>query len=297
MVIPSLSRIACFVEKYNFSDQREALALQNFKYAAEMLGHEFNFLFRENLMEIPKHDSVFIRATTDPLYTAYIVSKTAWELGLRVVDDPKSIQICGNKIHLYSLFNKYGIPQIPTIFLKKDELHHRRITEIFKVFGRPVVVKAPYTSFSKYVEKVACETSFREVAKKFFRRTDVLVVQKFMPTAFDWRVGVLNNEVLYVCKYMVPKGRWKHGAKRKGKPSFVWGRTVTLKRENAPPKLKETALKACALVGCGLYGVDIKEVNGDYVVVEVNENPSIYAGYEDLRDKDIYTKIIAYLAN
>ncbi|MEM2995336.1 MAG: RimK family alpha-L-glutamate ligase [Candidatus Bathyarchaeia archaeon] len=292
-----MSKIACFVEKYNFSDSREALALQNFKRSAEKLGHEFNFLFRENLMEIPKHDSVFIRATTDPLFTAYIVSKTAWELGLKVVDDPKSIQICGNKIHLYSLFNKYGIPQIPTIFLKKDELHHKRITEIFELFGRPVVVKAPYTSFSKYVEKVACETSFREVAKRFFRRTDILVVQKFMPTAFDWRVGVLNNEVLYVCKYMVPKGRWKHGAKRKGKPSFVWGRTVTLKRENAPQKLKETALKACALVGNGLYGVDIKEVNGGYVVVEVNENPSIYAGYEDLRDKDIYTKIITYLVN
>jgi hypothetical protein len=30
-------------------------------------------------------------------------------------------------------------------------------------------------------------------------------------------------------------------------------------------------------------------------VVEVNDNPSIYAGYEDLRDKDLYAKIITYL--
>jgi glutathione synthase/RimK-type ligase-like ATP-grasp enzyme len=56
------------------------------------------------------------------------------------------------------------------------------------------------------------------------------------------------------------------------------------------------ALKACSVVGKGLYGVDIKEVDGDYVVVEVNDNPSIYAGYEDLRDKEIYEKIIAYLS-
>ena len=41
------------------------------------------------------------------------------------------------------------------------------------------------------------------------------------------------------------------------------------------------ALKACSVVGKGLYGVDIKEADGDYVVVEVNDNPSIYAGYED----------------
>jgi glutathione synthase/RimK-type ligase-like ATP-grasp enzyme len=297
MVNTLLARIACFVERYNFTDPREAAALQNFKSAAERMGHEFNFMFRENLTEIPKHDAVFIRATTDPLYTAYIVSKTAWELGLNVVDDPKSIQICGNKVHLYSLFEKHGIPGIPTIFLTKDELHHQRIVNIFKTFGRPVVVKAPYTSFSRYVEKVACETSFREVAKRFFRKSDVLVVQKFMPTAFDWRVGVLNGQVLYACKYMVPKGRWKHGAKRKGKPSFIWGRTISLKRENAPSKLKETALRACSVVGNGLYGVDLKEVNGEYLVVEVNDNPSIYAGYEDLRDKDLYSKIIAYLVD
>ncbi|MEM3596588.1 MAG: RimK family alpha-L-glutamate ligase [Candidatus Bathyarchaeia archaeon] len=292
-----MGNIACFVEKYNFTDPREVGALQNFKITAESMGHRFNFVFRENLVELPKYDAVFIRATTDPLYTAYVVSKTAWELGLRVVDDPKSIQVCGNKVHLYELFKKHDVPHIPTIFLNKDEFHHKKILEIFNTFGRPVVLKAPYTSFSRYVEKVACETSFREVAKRFFRRSDILVVQRFMPTAFDWRVGVLNNEVLYVCKYMVPKGRWKHGVKRRGKPTFVWGRTVSLKRENAPEKLKETALKACAPIGNGLYGVDIKEFNGNFVVVEVNDNPSIYAGYEDLRNKDIYSKIIAFLTN
>ncbi|MEM2105664.1 MAG: RimK family alpha-L-glutamate ligase [Candidatus Bathyarchaeia archaeon] len=292
-----MGNIACFVEKYNFTDPREVGALQNFKLTAESMGHMFSFVFRENLAELPKYDAVFIRATTDPLYTAYVVSKTAWEFGLKVVDDPKSIQVCGNKVHLYELFKRHNVPHIPTIFLNKDEFHHKKILEIFNAFGRPVVLKAPYTSFSRYVEKVACETSFREVAKRFFRRSDILVVQKFMPTAFDWRVGVLNNEVLYVCKYMVPKGRWKHGVKRRGKPTFVWGRTVSLKRENAPEKLKETALRACALIGNGLYGVDIKEFNGNYVVVEVNDNPSIYAGYEDLRNRDIYSKIIAFLTN
>ena len=157
------------------------------------------------------------------------------------------------------------------------------------------MIKAPYTSFSKYVEKAACETSFRDVAKRFFKKSDVLAVQKFTPTAFDWRVGVLNNDVLYVCKYMIPKGRWKHGAKLRGKPTFTWGRTVALKKETIPQRLREVALKACSVVGKGLYGVDVKEVDDDFVVVEVNDNPSIYAGYEDRKDKDLYGKIIDYL--
>jgi glutathione synthase/RimK-type ligase-like ATP-grasp enzyme len=193
------------------------------------------------------------------------------------------------------LLEKFNVPRIPTLFLNKDELHHKKITDIFDALGKPVVIKAPYTSFSRFVEKAACETSFREVAKRFFKRSDVLAVQKFTPTAFDWRIGVLNDEVLYVCKYMIPKGKWKHGAKLRGKPTVIWGRTVSLKKQNAPLRLREVALKACRIAGKGLYGVDIKEVDGDYVVVEVNDNPSIYAGYEDLRDKDLYTKIIKYL--
>jgi glutathione synthase/RimK-type ligase-like ATP-grasp enzyme len=291
-----VSRIACFVEKYNFSDPREQGALQNFKTAAEQTGNQFSFLFREDIAEIPKYNAIFIRATTDPLFTAYIVSKTAQELGLKVIDDPDSIQICANKIHQYELFEKYDVPRIPTMFLNKEELHHKRINEIFDKLGKPVVIKAPYTSFSRYVEKVACETSFRDVAKRFFKKSDVLAIQKFTPTAFDWRVGVLGNEVLYVCKYMIPKGKWKHGAKLRGKPTVVWGRTEALDKQTAPPRLLEVALKACSVVGKGLYGVDLKEVNGDYVVVEVNDNPSIYAGYEDSVDKDIYKKIINYLA-
>ncbi len=292
-----MARIACFVEKYNFSDPKEARALENFRRVADERGHTFDFMFREGISEIPKYDAVFIRATTDPLFTAYVVSKTAWELGLKVVDDPESIQICGNKIHLYDLFNKHNVPHIPTLFLNKDEMHHKRFLEIFHSLGKPVVVKAPYTSFSRYVEKVACETSFRDVAKRFFRKSDLLAVQTFMPTAFDWRVGVLNRQVLYVCKYMMPKGMWKHGCKRRGKPTFVWGRTFSLNRDNAPLGLKEVALKACEVIGHGLYGVDIKEVDGKYVVVEVNDNPSIYSGYEDYRNKDLYGKIIDYLVD
>jgi glutathione synthase/RimK-type ligase-like ATP-grasp enzyme len=182
------------------------------------------------------------------------------------------------------------------MFLNKDELHHKKISEIFDVLGKPVVIKAPYTSFSRYVEKAACETSFRDVAKRFFRKSDVLAIQKFTPTAFDWRVGVLNNDVLYVCKYMIPKGKWKHGAKLRGKPTVIWGRTVSLRKRDMPARLREVALKACRVVGKGLYGVDIKEIDGDYVVVEVNDNPSIYAGYEDSSDRDIYRRIINYLS-
>ena len=288
--------IACFVETYNFLDREEVEALERFEGVAESLGHSFEFITKRSLQRIPLYDALFIRATTDPSYTAYIASKIAWESGLRVLDDPHSIQVCGNKIHMYKLLQKAGVPFIPTLYLTKEELHQRTIEDAFEKFGRPLVLKAPYTSFSKYVEKTGSEWGFRRICRRFFRRSDVIVVQKFMPTSFDWRVGVLGSEVLYVCKYTIPSGRWKHGTKLRGSNRVVWGRTETLPRDEAPPPLKELALSACKAIGDGLFGVDLKEIDGDFIVVEVNDNPSIYAGEEDRKNPDIYGRIIDYLA-
>ncbi len=270
--------IACFVESYNFIDSEEAGALEKFQKVAEGLGHSFEFITKRNLQRIPLYDALFIRATTDPSYTAYIASRMAYENGLRVLDDPRSIQICGNKIHMYKLLQKAGVSFIPTQYVTREELNQKTIESIFDGLGRPLVLKAPYTSFSKYVEKTGSEYGFKRICKRFFRRSDVVVVQKFMPTKFDWRVGVLGSEVLYVCKYTIPSGRWKHGTKIRGSSRIVWGSTQTIHRNEAPQKLKECAVSACNAIGDSLFGVDLKEINGDFTVVEVNDNPSIYAG-------------------
>jgi glutathione synthase/RimK-type ligase-like ATP-grasp enzyme len=291
-----LVEIACFVESYNFIDSEEAGALEKFQKVAEGLGHSFEFITKRNLQRIPLYDALFIRATTDPSYTAYIASRMAYENGLRVLDDPRSIQICGNKIHMYKLLQKAGVSFIPTQYVTREELNQKTIESIFDGLGRPLVLKAPYTSFSKYVEKTGSEYGFKRICKRFFRRSDVVVVQKFMPTKFDWRVGVLGSEVLYVCKYTIPSGRWKHGTKIRGSSRIVWGSTQTIHRNEAPQKLKECAVSACNAIGDSLFGVDLKEINGDFTVVEVNDNPSIYAGEEDRKDTDIYKKIIDYLA-
>lgn len=108
------------------------------------------------------------------------------------------------------------------MFLMEDDLCHKKIIKIFDTLCKPVVIKAPYTSFSRYVEKAACGTSFRTGASRFFKKKFyVLAIQSFTPTAYDWRVGVLGNGILYVCKYMIPKGKWKHGAKLGGKSTII----------------------------------------------------------------------------
>lgn len=45
-------------------------------------------------------------------------------------------------------------------------------------------------------------------------------------------------------------------------------------------------------MGDGLYGVDLKEINGKVYVIEVNDNPNIDSGVEDLvLGKELYRKL------
>lgn len=76
------------------------------------------------------------------------------------------------------------------------------------------------------------------------------------------------------------------------------GQYDTVPIEAVPKKVIETALRATNLIGSGLYGVDIKEIDGKQYVIEVNDNPNIDFNIEDqaLKD-DLYRRIIQSFKN
>ncbi len=286
-------KIGCFVEKYNFHTKDETLALDRFKLTAESMGHEFEFIFKKDLNRLGEFDSIFIRANTDPMNTAY-VCLAADAMGKVVIDDPHSIRTCSSKVVLDGLFKQNDILS-PKSLLFDGNYRPEGLNYIFDYLKFPVVVKAPYTKFSSHVEKAHDETEFREITSRYLKNATPIVLQEFMPTSFDWRVGMLDNKVLYLCKYMMPKGGWKVKSIVNGKN--IWGDTVPIFRKNIPRRLENLAVKVSKCVGDGLYGLDIKEVNGEYYCIEINDNPSFYGGLEDGKDKDIYEKIIERLTS
>jgi len=66
-----------------------------------------------------------------------------------------------------------------------------------RLLGWPMVVKIPDGSFSRGVHKVETSEELKKLSDKLFEDTDLLLAQKFMPTEFDWRVGVLSGEPLF----------------------------------------------------------------------------------------------------
>lgn len=287
-------KIACFVEAYNFKDSSERFALLKFKSAAEKLGHSFEFIFKDDISEIQNYHALFIRATTDPGSSAYIVSRLAEQYGLKVIDDPHSIRTCSNKAILHDLLLKNNIPA-PKSLLFNGDYSKENLDFIFKTLGLPVIIKTPYTRFSSHVEKANNEKEFIAISKHLLRKSSVLVLQEYVRSDFDWRVGMLQNKILYLCKYCIPEGGWKVKSKINGKN--VWGDTIAISRDSISPKLKEICINLSKCVGDGLYGLDVKETSDGYKVIEINDNPSIYMGYEDAVDADIYEKIISALVS
>jgi glutathione synthase/RimK-type ligase-like ATP-grasp enzyme len=129
------------------------------------------------------------------------------------------------------------------------------------------------------------------MARSIFRESDVILAQEYLYTEFDWRVGVLNRQPIFVCQYFMRKNHWQI-VKHSGNGRFKEGRWRTLDVSQAPEAVVRTAVKAANLIGDGLYGVDLKETPRGVVVLEINDNPNLDAGVEDLVLKDELYRLV-----
>ncbi len=290
-----MARLAIFTERNTIRRSVELTALSNFRIAAAKLGHDCDFMFRSEIGTIPRYDGLLIRALTDPLNTSYIAARLGEVHGLRVIDEPDSIMVCCDKVNMYQHLMRAGVPMPDTCFLTEDETTVEQAAELFEEYGTPLVLKAPNSSFSAYVEKVHDPDSFVKVGKRFLRRADRVVVQQYLPSQFDWRVTILDGKVLFAVKYVMAEGAWRiHDKDEDGRPNLC--SVATVERSQVNPELVRVALAAGAAIGRSLYGIDIKEIDGGFVVIEVNDNPNIDAGVEDRANPEVYRNIIRHLA-
>jgi len=279
--------VAVLVDPEEPSPPSDARALQRFARAGRRLGLRLTTIDKEDLGRIAEFDALFIRTTTSVNHHTYRFASRAAAEGLVVIDDPTSIVRCSNKVYQAELFLRHDIPCPPTMIVHRDNA--RRVAQ---TLGLPVVLKRPDSAFSRGVVKAGDEATLATYLDEFFETSELVVAQAFVPSTFDWRVGVLDRRPLYVARYHMARGHWQT---RSGGSSSRdrYGKVEPVPLDRAPAGAVDEAVRAAGLIGDGLYGVDVKEVDGRFLIVEVNDNPSIEAGYEDalLRD-DLYRAVM-----
>jgi glutathione synthase/RimK-type ligase-like ATP-grasp enzyme len=280
------------VDRQTLGNAEQLTALLRIRDTAEQMGHSLSFIFPVDIKRIARLDGLFIRSRTDPMNISFVAAKMAEFHDIPVIDDPDSIQICSDKINMYLHMMQKEVPIPRTLFLRKKEITPAHLRSVLDQLGTPVIVKEPSTSFSARVERVDTVPDFLKVAKRFIKLSDWIVAQSFVESQFDWRVGILNREVLYVCKYIIPSESFKIHATVNG--HIVYCAVKSVSPERVPPRIVEVALQAAEAVGSGLYGVDIKEKDEQVYVIEVNDNPSLESGEDEFYPL-IYEKIITHL--
>ena len=130
------------------------------------------------------------------------------------------------------------------------------------------------------------------------KESELVIAQEFLPSDYDWRIGILDGKPFYACRYYMAKGHWQiynWDAKSKNDQD---GNADCLPVEKVPANIIKIAVKSAKLMGQGLYGIDIKEVDSKAVVIEINDNPNIDAGVEDDYYGDqVYIDILSALKN
>lgn len=255
-------------------------ALQKFERIGEGLRIDVERISRRDAQRIPEFDALFVRATTAIDHYTYQFARKAELEGLAVMDDTQSILRCANKVYLHELLLRHQLPAPRTETINRATFDGAAAAALADRLGLPMVLKVPDGSFSRGAIKAETLAQLSEGAAVLMKSSRLILAQEFVYTGFDWRVGVLRGEPLFVCQYMMSRNHWqiiRHG--KDGR--FTEGAATTLPIEAAPADVVQTAVRAARLVGDGLYGVDVKQTDKGVLVIEVNDNPNIDRGIED----------------
>ncbi|MGJ8562633.1 MAG: RimK family protein [Alphaproteobacteria bacterium] len=265
-----------------------AEALQNFIRIGKTMGFYIELITKNNFDSLLEFDALFIRETTAVNEHTYRFAEKAAREGLAVIDDPVSILRCCNKVYLDEMLRKNRIST------PKSQLWYRgqKSIPVFPETQFPMVLKIPDGSFSRGVFKVSTQEELEKIAHEMFAKSEIILMQEFLRSDFDWRIVVLNGRPLFACKYFMAKSHWQiynHASE-----SDSYGNVEAVAIDQIPESVLATALKACEMIGDGLYGVDLKDVDGTVYVIEVNDNPNIDAGFEDqLLGDELYRSVLA----
>ncbi|WP_432284420.1 RimK family protein [Aminobacter sp. BA135] len=278
---PSRYTFATLIDPNEQLPPSEIASLRHWARIAEKMGVEVEPITKKDLAKLANYDALLIRETTSISNHTYRFARRAQQEGMPVIDDPLSMIRCTNKVYLNELMTYNNVPVPPTVMIAGvSDLQLAADT-----LGFPLVLKIPDSSFSRGVKKASNFDELKALATAWLEDSDLLIAQKFMPTHYDWRVGVLGGQPLFAIHYLMAKKHWQIvNHDRAGKPDEGGIKTFTLK--HAPAHVIDTAVRAARCIGDGLYGVDLKETKEGVFVIEVNDNPNLDHGVEDSGEKD-----------
>lgn len=283
--------LAILVEPNDPAPPSNPKAIKKFVELAEKMNFYVEVLSPGDLTRLSAFDALLIRQSTEVNNDAYAFARKAQQEELAIVDYPDAILKCCNKVYMAEALQNANIATPKTVIVHKDNKK-----TILEQTGLPVVLKSPDSTFSFGVKKANTAEEYSELVGKMLKKSELIIAQEFSPSEYDWRIGILDDQPIFACRYYMAKDHWQiynWNAKNKDDQD---GNADCMAIEDVPKVILEAAMKSVRLMGMGLYGIDVKEVQGKALVIEINDNPNIDFGVEDSFYGDqVYTRILTAL--
>ena len=248
---------------------------------AERLSVDVEPVTRRQLAELAEYDGLFIRETTSIDNHTYRFARRAWQEGMPVIDDPISMIRCTNKVFLMELLGQNQVPRRPTVMLAE-------VGDLPRGDGRAGPA-AGGEDPGRLVLARRAQGKHPGGVPPHRRRA----VRGNRPAAGAEipadRVRLAGRRARRrtLVRLPIPHGpRPLADRQASGRRLRARGRFSHLRLDQAPRDLIDIAVRAARPIGEGFYGVDIKETDHGFVVMEVNDNPNLEHGVEDQVGKD-----------
>ena len=161
---------------------------------------------------------------------------------LVVIDDPQSIVKCRNKVYQAVSLQNHNIRTPHTIIVSKHQRNNISIPF-------PCVIKRPDSGYSLDVVKADNEKQLKQALNQFFKFSDLVIVQAFLPTEFDWRIGIIDRTPLYAMRYYMAKDHWQ--VTNWASTTHRDGNLTSVPIAEVPGDVMQLSLQAANLMGDG----------------------------------------------
>lgn len=286
---PNKYALAILVKPDDPAPPSNQKALDKFVSVSEKMKMDAEIITYKDFNRLPTFDALFIRMNTHVRNESYRFSRKAQSLGIALIDYPDSILKCSNKVYMTEALIAAGITTPKCYIFQRDSKD-----QALETIGLPCVLKLPDSTFSYGVKKAETKEKFEEIAQEMLKISDLLICQEYVYTDFDWRIGILDGEPIYGCKYFMARDHWQIYNWSATKQLEKEGQFATMELTHVPSEVIQLAQRSAKLVGNGLYGIDIKELQSGPTVIEVNDNPNLDLGVEDkVLGNALYEKIVS----
>lgn len=283
--------LAILVNPKDPAPPSNAKALKKFIEIAEKMNIYAEIIEPKDLSRLSSFDALFLRQSTEVNNEAYTFARKAQQEGIAIIDYPDAILKCCNKVYMAEALQNANINTPKTVIVHANNRH-----SVLKITGLPCVLKAPDSTFSFGVKKAKNKDEYDALVTEMLKESDLIIAQEYCPSDYDWRIGIIDNKPFFACKYYMAKGHWQIYNWKASNKNEQDGDADCLPIEAVPKNVIDMALKSAKLMGLGLYGIDIKVVDDKLMVIEINDNPNIDFGVEDLHYGDlVYAEILSAL--